>query len=549
MSVSSISADGRYVAFQSLANNLVLGDTNDVSDVFVYDRLNATTTRVSIDSTGAEGNDFSAAPSISSDGRYVAFASGASNLVPGDTNGGNDVFVHDSETGATTRVSVASGGAQARNGGYYPSISGDGRYVAFQSGAIDLVPGDTNGLDDIFVHDRQTVTTIRVSVDSSGAEANDSSWFPSISGDGRYVTFYSSATNLVTRNTQGFTHIFVHDCQSGATTLVSVDSNDVPGNGNGGPSWISSDGRYVAFASFASNLVPGDTNLTKDIFVHDLQTGATTRVSVNSSGGQSSYYSDSPAISSDGRYVTFRAYGDDLVPGDTDIVTDIFVHDRQTGATTRVSGGSCAAQANNHSRLSSLSADGRYVVFESLATNLVPWDTNGVSDIFVYDRAGAPAFPISCCGDGSGALCGCGNAALPRSGSGCLNGLGVGAALTATGSASVTNDTLELSCQGVPTQPGLFFQGDTWIGGGTGSTFGDGIRCCGQNVVRLEVVVPPPPQPATASTTVVISQHAPPGTVNAGDTKCYQHWYRNPGSSPCGTNFNLSNAVQATWGP
>lgn len=155
----------------------------------------------------------------------------------------------------------------------------------------------------------------------------------------------------------------------------------------------------------------------------------------------------------------------------------------------------------------------------------------------------------ACFGDGSGAPCGCGNDSAPGSGGGCLNGLGVAAVLSASGSNSITTDDLVLTSSGVPAQPGLFFQGNNLIGGGTGQTFGDGLRCCGQNVVRIQVVVPPGPEPATASTSVSIANHAPPGTLNPGDTKCYQHWYRNPGSSPCGLNFNLSNGYSVTWAP
>ena len=151
---------------------------------------------------------------------------------------------------------------------------------------------------------------------------------------------------------------------------------------------------------------------------------------------------------------------------------------------------------------------------------------------------------------GSATPCGCGNEAATGSGTGCLNGLGVGAALTSSGSDSIAADDLVLTSSGVPNQPGLFFQGDNSIGGGAGVTFGDGIRCCGQNVIRLQVVDPPgPAEPTSASTTISIANHAPPGTVSPGATKCYQHWYRNPGSSPCGSNFNLSSSVTVTWGP
>jgi Tol biopolymer transport system component len=224
---------------------------------------------VSVASDSTQGNDNSWDPSISADGRYVAFFSHASNLVPGDTNNTLDVFVHDRLTGQTTRVSVASDGTEGNGDSFVGSISADGRYVAFASWASNLVPGDTNGRSDIFVHDRVTGQTTRVSVASDGTEGNGDSWgCPSISADGRYVAFASWASNLVPGDTNGRSDIFVHDRVTGQTTRVSVASDGTEGNGD---SWwrpsISADGRYVAFPSYASNLVPGDTNGWADIFV------------------------------------------------------------------------------------------------------------------------------------------------------------------------------------------------------------------------------------------------------------------------------------------
>src|SRR6185436_2049194 len=201
------SDDGRYVAFDSLAGNLVPGDTNGKRDVFVRDRQAGTTTLVSISSTGTQGGADSGGPVLSGDGRYVAFWSRAAVLVPDDTNVAPDVFVHDRQTGTTIRVSVDSAGVQGNDDSYPTSISRDGRYVAFTSLATNLVPGDTTGAQDAFVHDLVTGSTIRVSVDSNGAGGqggpHGSSFLPKLSGDGRYVVFQSEATNLVPGDTNG----------------------------------------------------------------------------------------------------------------------------------------------------------------------------------------------------------------------------------------------------------------------------------------------------------------------------------------------------------
>src|SRR3990170_4575657 len=246
-----------------------------------------TTERASVSTAGAQGDAISGYPAISGDGRYVAFRSAASNLVPGDDNAVQDIFVHDRQTGATERVSVTSAGGQATNYSDEPAISGDGRYVAFRSPATNLVAADTNALSDVFVHDRQTGATERVSVTSAGGQGSGGhSYEPSVSDDGRYVAFRSRATNLVAGDTNGTDDVFVRDRQTGVTVRVSVDSSGVQGNGGSYEPSVSGDGRYVAFRSVASNLVPGDDNAVQDIFVHDRQTGATERVSVTSAGGQ-----------------------------------------------------------------------------------------------------------------------------------------------------------------------------------------------------------------------------------------------------------------------
>ena len=383
----SISADGRFVAYYSSATNLVAGDTNGTTDIFVRDRQLNSTQRVSVDSSGAEGNSDCYRPAISSDGRYVAFQSGSSNLVAGDSNGTYDVFVRDRQAGTTERVSVDSGGIEGNGYSDGPAISSDCRYVAFESESSNLVAGDGNAVRDIFIRDRQSNTTVRASVHSGGAEVHLDSFRPSISADGRFIAFESSDAGFVAADTNGAKDVFVRDRQLGTTERVSVDSAGAQGNGNSFYSAISADGRYVAFESDTTNLVPGDTNGVSDVFVHDRQTGTTERVSVDPAGVQGNGESgtDGVSISADGRYVAFDSGASNLVPGDTNGSYDIFVRDRVSGTTERVSVDPAGVQGNGNSYYPAISADGRYVAFISLA-NLAPGDTNGTWDVFVRDR-------------------------------------------------------------------------------------------------------------------------------------------------------------------
>ncbi len=379
----SVSSNGWYMVFVSYASNLVPGDTNNEPDVFMRDTRTGTTRRISVASDGTQGNGYSYFASISANGRYVAFESESSNLVRGDTNDAYDIFLHDVRTGTTRRISTTSDGTQGNGESRNPSISANGRYVAFESEASNLVKDDMNGTRDIFVRDLQTGTTALVSLAPNGTQGNGMSIAPSFSADGRYVAFASLASNLENDDTNDTWDIFVHDLQTGTTRRVSVASDGT--QGNGGSDWhsISADGRYVAFVSEAINLVRGDTNSARDVFVHDLQTGTTRRISVAPDGTQGNGDSTWPSISADGRYVAFESGASNLVDGDTNDVDDIFVRDLQTGTTRRVSAASNGRQGNHVSRNPSISADGSYVAFHSWASNLVPGDTNGTYDVFM----------------------------------------------------------------------------------------------------------------------------------------------------------------------
>jgi hypothetical protein len=268
--VSSISADGRYVAYLSMDN------PNFQFRLFVRDRTTDTDTPITVSTSGGEpdGNSLLTSSSISGNGRYVAFSSSATNLIQNDTNGVEDVFVYDLQTDEVNRISLALNGGQANGTSYGGSISTNGRYVAFISAASNLVSGDTNGVTDVFVRDLQTSMTTRVSINNSGVQANQASDYVSLSGNGNFVAFRSSATNLVPSDTNGAKDSFVYDRSLGQIRRVSVSSTDTQANGDTpgdgrGQIAISADGKYVAFSSEATNLVSNDTNGTRDVFVHE----------------------------------------------------------------------------------------------------------------------------------------------------------------------------------------------------------------------------------------------------------------------------------------
>jgi Tol biopolymer transport system component len=355
--------------------------------VFVRDRLLQVTRRVSVGPGGQQANAWSFEPAISADGRFVAFTSFASNLVPGDTNDSTEVFVRDRRRLVSRRVSVGPGGQQANCcGSGAPAISAHGRYVVFDSLASNLVAGDTNNADDVFVRDRVAHLTRRVSVGPGGQLANNNSFVPAISADGRFVAFTSSASNLVAGDTNDTDAVFVRDRRAQVTRRVSVGPGGQQANDGSSRPAISAHGRFVAFRSRASNLVAGDTNGTDDVFVRDRKAHVTRRVSVGPAGQQANSSSFQPAISAHGRFVAFDSFASNLVAGDTNNNYDVFVRDRRAQLTRRVSVGPGGQQANGRSFQPAISAHGRFVAFRSYATNLVPGDTNGIPDVFVRDR-------------------------------------------------------------------------------------------------------------------------------------------------------------------
>ncbi|WP_052120677.1 beta strand repeat-containing protein [Inquilinus limosus] len=382
---ATMSADGRYVVFQSTATNLVGGDVNGFFDVFLRDTVTGTTTLISTATGGTQGNNVSSLPLITDDGRYVVFTSIATNLVGGDTNAVLDVFMRDTSTGVTTRVSTASDGSQANGASQNIDITGDGRFVSFQSTATNLVGGDSNGLSDVFVKNLQTGVTARVSVANDGSQGNGTSLVGRLSDDGNRVSFVSTSSNLTANDSNGATtDVFVRDIGTGTTTLVSAALGGGSGNAQSSGATISGNGRYVVFQSDATNLVASDTNGTTDIFLRDLQTNTTTVVSTATDGTQGNDLSTQAVVSADGRYVVFLSNASNLVQGDTNGVRDIFLKDMLTGNVTRLSVAFDGSQLNDLSNTPWISADGHYVTFQSQATNTgVGAEGNGTGfDIF-----------------------------------------------------------------------------------------------------------------------------------------------------------------------
>lgn len=395
-----VSADGRFVVFASLANNLVDGDTNGLRDIFLRDTQLGTTARINVGPGGAEANAHSYIPRISADGAFVTFYSAATNLVDEDTNNRVDVFVYEVGTGGLTRESVDAFGNQSNGNSLEPVLSSDGRYLAFASFASNLVGGDTNNEIDVFVKDRQTGAISMVSVSDAGDAGIGASGSPSISADGRYVAFLSSAANLVAGDMNQAADAFVRDRVAGSTTRVSVKTGGAQTQGHVTEVAICADGSAVAFCASASDVVANDTNEASDVFVRDFASGKTRRVSISSAGGQGNSSSLEISMSHDGRYVSFESNSSTLVSGDTNGESDVFVYDRETATTTRLSVTELGAQLSDATGSAVLGESMDFVVFLSDASNLVTGDANGIADLFlraapVIDNQDAPPVPNS----------------------------------------------------------------------------------------------------------------------------------------------------------
>lgn len=380
---AAVSADGSTIVYSSHASNLVDGDTNEAPDILVFDVATGAKTRVSISSAGAQANGHSYDPSVSADGSVIAYTSGASNLVSDDTNGAHDVFAFDVDTGTTTRVSVSSDGAQANDGSGSPAVSADGSTIAYASTASNLVAGDTNGSADVFIFDVATGTTTRVSVASDGSQSNSDSYEPAISADGSRIAYFSPGSNLVTADPVGILHVFAFDIDTVTTIRVSPTAAGSSADCIAIAPTISADGSTIAYSSDCSTLVGGDANGHTDVFVYEFATGTTTLASIARDGTQANSDSVAPAVSADGSRVAYSSHASNLVDGDTNEVGDVFIVELATGTTVRASVASGGTQGNQHSGYPTLTADGSVVVFQSEASNLTGADTNRAEDVFL----------------------------------------------------------------------------------------------------------------------------------------------------------------------
>jgi subtilisin family serine protease len=394
----SMSTNGQFVAFLSLATNLAPGVSGQYAQVYLHDRTARTTTLISRSSSGVPAAGTEAR--ISGNGRYVVFSSPAGNLVTGDNNNLSDVFLFDRTTGQIELISKTPLSASGNAASDSPGISDDGRYVVFASDARNLINADGNAARDVFVRDRQTATTTRASVSSGEVAANYTSDLPSISGDGRYITFLSGADNLVSGTYYPAYQLYLRDRVAGTTVLVSKSAGNVPGRGNSGYSSLSADGRYIAFDSAATNLVSSDTNLVQDVFLWDRVGLVMKRISVGNNGVQGDDASWLPFVTANGRYVHFMSFATTLYSQDNHYGSDIFAYDRLSAELSRLTYNHAGRASIDDSYVSTASADGRLVAFDSAAWNLAPGDGNGAADVFLLDRGAAiPDLMISVAGD------------------------------------------------------------------------------------------------------------------------------------------------------
>lgn len=520
-----VSQDGRCVTFRSFADDLVEGDDNRLSDVLLHDLKTGETTLVSVSATGEQGDGESFLSSVSRGGRFVAFESSATNLVPGLTPIARSVYVRDRLAPTTTMISLSPAGEPANDRCFDVQISDDGRYVTFSSAADNLVEDDENRDLDGFLVDRLTGRLERFTVSSAGAEANGGCDRPRLSRDGRFAVFYSSATNLVEGDTNGQTDVFLRDLRKGTTVRVSVRPDGVQGDGPSTDAAVADGGRFVAFTTNATNLVTADTNGTWDVVLWDGASSGLTRVSVSSEGRQANEACEGPTISPDGSIIGFYSGATNLVEDDTEGQRDVFLRDRRAHSTYRVSVNDAGEGSDGDQTQHALSSAACAVAFPSLGRNLVPDDFNEARDVFV--RVCGPPAPYNYCTSEPGSA-------------------GTPATMGWSGSTSVASDDLILEVHGaVPSQIGLFCYGPEQ----TLAFLGDGFLCIGAGDLGLFRLHPPQRTDESGGALQPLRLADPPaeaGRILAGSSWNFQFWFRDPWV-PARSGFNLSDGLAATF--
>ncbi len=527
----AVSSDGRFVAFDS-NSPLAPGDTDSIEDIYIRDRLLGITELVSVNSNGVKGNAASSMNAMTPDGRFVVFSAYATNLVSSDTNSAEDVFVHDRVTGQTWRASVGNLGQEGNHGGAGASISVDGRYVAFSSSSDNLWPGDTNGASDVFVYDHTSGTSNCISVNSLGVAASGGSADAHLSGDGRAMAFWTISTEILGGCGLPTGNGIICNLTLGTYECLGVTPSGAASNFGAYPWGLSADGRFVVFTSDASNLVVGDTNGVGDAFVRDRLLAVTLRVSLASTGAQANAATDQASISANGRFVAFESSASNLVPNDGP-GWDIFVRDTQAQTTTLVSQGPNGEHGNSVSLGASISADGTVIGFDSDASNFVPNDLNGNSpNVFV--RACPPSAPFEYC------------VAKP-------NSLSCRPSITFNGSPSASvGSGFDIGASSVLNNKfGLLFYSKN---GETLTLFKGGFLCVKSPIQRTSIQsaggTPPPTSDCTGhyhrDFNAYIASGVDPALV-AGQEVWAQYWSRDPGfASP--NNTGLTDALEFTIG-
>ena len=415
--VSTLTSDGRYIAFESLASNLVSTNTNGKSQIYIKDTSTGGIQLISMNGSGVAGNANSVEPSISGDGRYVAFTSDATNLIANDGNGLRDVFIFDRNSSSIMRVSPS--GVEPNGISHMPYLSRDGKYLVISSLATNFAVNDTNSFRDIFLYQLSSGILKRINTSATGEQANSDSFASGISSDGNYVAFVSSASNLAPNDSNSVYDIFLFDNTTGKNELISVASNGTLGNNVSTWPSVSDDGRIVAYISLATNLVTGDTNGKYDVFMRDRKFSTTTRISVDSTGNQANEFSWHPFVSGNGRYLVFWSFASNLIANDNNGQGDIFIHDRIKNTLERINVDTTGSEANSLTdRSLGVSHDGLIVSFNSFASNLVVGDSNLSSDVYTRLRdAPLNTVPIANAGTAQSQECTAGSATFQLDGS------------------------------------------------------------------------------------------------------------------------------------